>query len=117
MVRFSIRKKFWKALDLLYQLVLFSCRLHGCKRCDHLQIAQISLLSHVTTLIQPIGRLGSLKSPRNNQNFKDFVRLHPKFFPHLKSKAVRTALLKIKKSCQGKLLLCQGNVMEMSGAI
>ena len=89
MIKFSICKNFWKALDLFYQLVSFPW-VHGC-----LQIIQISLLSHVITLNQPIGRLSSLKSPRNNRNFRDFVRLHSKFFPHLKSKALRTALLKI----------------------
>ena len=96
MVQFSICKMFLKALDLLYQVVLFLCHLHGCKWHGCLQIAQISLLSHVTTLNKPIGRLSSLKSPGNNQNFRDFVRLHPKFSPQLKRKAVRTPLLKMK---------------------
>ena len=61
------------------------------RRCP---IAQISLKSHVTTLYWPIRELHSFKSPTNNRNFRENVRFHPKFFPHLKSKAVRTALLK-----------------------
>ena len=44
---------------------------------------------------QPIRSLHSLKSPRKLQNLWDFMRFHPKFYSHLKSKAVRTALLKI----------------------
>ena len=46
------------------------------------------------TLYWPIRVLPLLKSPTNNRNFREFVRFHPKIFPHLKSKAVRTALLK-----------------------
>ena len=66
------------------------------KRPRRSPIAQILLLSHVTTLYQPIRVLASLKSPANNRNFGEFVRFLQKFFPHLKSKAVRTALLKIR---------------------
>ena len=43
---------------------------------------------------EPIRRLHSLKSPSSRQNLWDFVRFHPKFHSHLKSKAVRTALVK-----------------------
>ena len=96
MVRFSIRKKFWKALGLLYQLVLvlmsFPCK---WKWPRHFPFGQISLQSHVTTLNQPIRSLNSLKSPSSRRHFSDFVRFHQKFHPCLKSKAVRTALLKM----------------------
>ena len=93
MVWFSIRKKFWKALGLLYQLVLFYV-ISTWKWPHHFPFGQISLQSHVTTLNQPIRSLNSLKSPSSRRHFCDFVRFHPKFHPHLKSKAVRTALLK-----------------------
>ena len=96
MVRFSIRKKFWKALGLLYQLVLMSFP-HKWKWPHRFPFDQISLQSHVTTLNQPIRSLNSLKSPSSRRHFCDFVRFHPKFHPHLKSKAVRTALLKMNK--------------------
>ena len=86
MVQFSIHKKFWKALDLLYQLVVYLC---------NFPFSQISLQSHVTTLNQPIRSLESQKSTSSRQNLWDFVRFHSNFFPHLKSKAFRTALLKI----------------------
>ena len=91
MVRFSNRKKFWKAA-----IMPFACgemTIHGetttsfsfwpnltAKSCDHLS--------------EPIRRLHSLKSPSSRQNLWDFMRFHPKFHSHLKSKAVRTALLK-----------------------
>ena len=55
MVRFSICKKFWKALGLLYQLVVSSCHLHVgkqqymAKQPHHFPFGQISLQNHVTT--------------------------------------------------------------------
>ena len=52
------------------------------KSCDHCS--------------QPIRWLDSLKSPTSRRNLRDFVRFHPNFFSHLKSKAVKTALLKIR---------------------
>ena len=67
---------------------------HQWKQPRHFPLGQISLQSHVTTLNQPIRSLNSLKSPSSRRHFCDFVRFHPKFHPHLKSKAVRTALLK-----------------------
>ena len=54
-VWFSIRKKFWKALGLLYQLVVSSCHLHVGKwwytvKWPHCFVfGQISLQNHVTT--------------------------------------------------------------------
>ena len=53
---------------------------------------------------QPIRSLHSLKSPRKLQNLWDFVRFHAKFYSHLKSKAVRTALLKTRQNYVTKLL-------------
>ena len=53
------------------------------KSCDHCS--------------QPIRSLHSMNSPTSRQNFREIVRFHPKFHSHLKSKAVRTALLKIKQ--------------------
>ena len=67
------------------------------KRPRHFPFGQISLQIHVTTLNQPTRSLNSLKSPSSRRHFCDFVRFHPKFHPHLKSKAVRTALLKSKQ--------------------
>ena len=100
MIQFSIYKRFWKALDLLYQLVVFLChfplRDPWGKWPGHFPFGQISLQSHVTTLNQQIRSLDSLKSPSSRWNLWDFVRFHSKFFPHLKNKAVRTALLKIR---------------------
>ena len=63
----------------------------------HFPFSQISLKSHVTILNQPIRSLDYVKSPSSRWNLWDFARLHLKFFPHLKSKAVTTALLKINK--------------------
>ena len=70
----------------------------------HFPFSQISLQSHVTTLNQPIRSLDSLKSPSSRWNLWDFVRFHSKFSPHLKSKAVRTALLHFFKN--GTLSFC-----------
>ena len=105
MVWFSICKMFWKAHGLLYHFVVsfschfpsFSCHFPRGKQWCCFPFSQIALLSHVTTLYWPIRGLALLKSPTNNQNFGKIVRFHWKFFPHLKSKAVRTALLKIKE--------------------
>ena len=50
------------------------------------------------SLNQPIRSLHLFKSLRIFQNFREFVRFHQKFHPHLKSKAVGTALLKSKEN-------------------
>ena len=50
MVRFSIRKKFWKALGLLYQLVLFLCHSYISGN-DH--IFSLSAKSHCKVMWPP----------------------------------------------------------------
>ena len=67
---------------------------HKWKQPRHFPFGQISLQSHVTTLNQPIRSLNSLKSLSSRRYFCDFVRFHPKFHPHLKSKAVRNSSAK-----------------------
>ena len=103
MVRFSIRKKFWKALFLFYQLVVFLCHLYVgkrrymAKRPCHFPFGQISLQNHVTThLSQSEGSiLSSLQvADKPCEISWDFTQNFTKFHSHLKSKAVRTALLK-----------------------
>ena len=81
----------WTPLSDGYAYMLFSLK-GKWPRC--FPFGQISPKCHVTTLNQPIRSNNSLKSPNSRRNLRDIVRLHPKFFPHLKSKAIRTALLK-----------------------
>ena len=85
--------------------MLFSCK---GKQPRHFPFGQISPKCHVTTLNQPIRSIYSLKFPNSRWNLWDIVRVHLKFFPHLKSKAVRTALLKTHQSGQDPkmVLLC-----------
>lgn len=66
---------------------------------------------------QPIRSLNSLKSPRKLLNLWDFMRFHKKFFLHLKSKAVSTALLKMAKNHMVIVYFLLGCVEKMSVCI
>ena len=119
MVWFSIHKKFCKALGLLYQLVVSSCHLHvgkrwyTAKRPRRYPFGQISLQNHVTThLSQSEGSiLSSLQVADETCEISwDFTKNFTKFHSHLKSKAVRTALLKI----EGFEILIGSNIGSMN---
>ena len=99
MVWFSIRKKVlessWSPLSdkpiilsfpLFEMTVLFPFQSNLTPMsCDH----------HKLTNQEPWFIETSQVSSASRRHLRDFVRLHPKLHSHLKSKAVRTALLKI----------------------